>query len=170
MTQSLFELRTIRFEKLGSLDFIELLNHKKFKDYKAVFPEKLLTSLKNSYVNHFDFVRLANELVVLYSSSFYGKEIFQIFQYIKINELEDAMPEIFRLCGLIITIPYSTNCVERSLSALKRVKTYARNTTDEERLPSLSLLSIEQEHLHKLKTNDSFYNNVIQHFCKKTEE
>ncbi|KAF2888919.1 hypothetical protein ILUMI_17254 [Ignelater luminosus] len=159
---------TIRFEKLSSLDFIELLNHKKFKDYKAVFPEKLLTSLKNSYANHFDFVRLANELVVLYSSSsFYEKEIFEIFQYIKSNELEDATPEIFHLCGLIITIPYSSACVERSFSALKRVKTYARNATGEERLSSLSLLSIEQEHLHKLKTNDSFYNNVIQHFCKK---
>ncbi|KAF2905702.1 hypothetical protein ILUMI_00474 [Ignelater luminosus] len=146
----------------------ELLNHKKFKDYKAVFPEKLLTSLKNSYANHFDFVRLANKLVVLYSSSrLYEKEIFEIFQYIKSNELEDAMPEIFHLCGRIITIPYSTACVERPFSALKRVKTYARNATGEERLSSLSLLSIEQEHLHKLKTNDSFFNNVIQHFCKK---
>ena len=44
-------------------------------------------------------------------------------EFINVNDLSDAMPELFRLCALILTIPFTTALVERSFSALKRIKT-----------------------------------------------
>ncbi|CAK6975949.1 zinc finger MYM-type protein 1 [Scomber scombrus] len=55
------------------------------------------------------------------------------------------------LTGLYSSLLISTTAsVERSFSALKRIKTYSRNRTGEERLSSLAVISIEAEHLVRL--------------------
>lgn len=77
------------------------------------------------------------------------------------------MSEIFKLCCLIVAIPYSTSSVERSFSSLKRIKTYARNAIGEDRLSNLAILSIEQERANILKSSEIFFNNIIDVFATK---
>jgi len=77
------------------------------------------------------------------------------------NELISAFQEVFKLSQLILTIPSITASVERSFSALKRIKSYQRSTQGQERLSSLSLISIEKELLHKEKKHLEFYDKVI---------
>ena len=52
------------------------------------------------------------------------KSVSDLIEFINVNDLSDAMPELFRLCALILTIPSTTVSVKRSFSALKRIKTY----------------------------------------------
>ena len=48
-------------------------------------------------------------------------------------------------------LPATTSSVERSFSALKRIKTYNRNRTEEKRLSSLAIIAIEKERQQKLR-------------------
>ena len=59
------------------------------------------------------------------------KNVFDLMKFINVNNFSDAMPELFILCALILTIPSITASVEHSFSALKwkLIKTYQRNTT-----------------------------------------
>ncbi len=77
----------------------------------------------------------------------------------------EAVPEASKLLQLVLTIPATTVSVERSFSALKRLKTYSRNRTGQGRLSSLSTIAIEKERLLKLrKDKDDFYEKVIDVF------
>ena len=58
---------------------------------------------------------------------------------------KDAFHELYRLCQIAVTIPVSSAACERSFSALKRIKTYLRNSMKGPRLSSLGMLSIESE-------------------------
>ena len=84
-----------------------------------------------------------------------------------VNDLSDAMPELFRVCALILTIPSATASVERSFSALKIIKTYQKNTTGENRISGLSLMSIEADQLKHLMQTEEFYEKVINLFAEK---
>jgi hypothetical protein len=66
-----------------------------------------------------------------------------------------------------VTIPASSALVERSFSALKRIKTYARNSQGEDRMSRLSLLSIEKKLLENILNNEDFYDHVINDFAAK---
>ena len=68
------------------------------------------------------------------------KRVSDLMEFINVNDLSDAMPELFRLYVLILTISSTTASVERSFSALKRIKTYQRNTTGENRISGLCLI------------------------------
>ena len=59
------------------------------------------------------------------------KSVSDLMEFINVNDLSDAMPELFRLCALILTIPSTTASVELSFSALKRIKTYQRKVLRE---------------------------------------
>ena len=74
-----------------------------------------------------------------------------------------TVPEATKLLQLVLTIPATTASVERSFSALKRLKTYNRIRTDQGRFSSLELISIGLERLLKLKEDkEDFYN---RDFC-----
>jgi hypothetical protein len=62
----------------------------------------------------------------------------------------DAFHELYRLCQIAVTIPVSSAACERSFSALKRIKTYLRNSMTDSRLSSLGMLSIESERAKSL--------------------
>jgi hypothetical protein len=115
----------------------------------------------------FDFIRLRNELIVLYTSEeFLNINPYDLVKKIKINYLISTFQEVFKLSQLILTIPSTTGSVERSFSVLKRIKSYQRSTQGQERLSSLSLISIEKELLHKEKNHPEFYDKVINEFLK----
>ena len=72
-----------------------------------------------SYGQHFDEVKLKNELIVLYSSDvFINKSTSEICKIIINNEMVQAFSETNNLADLILSIPSTTVQVERTFSAL----------------------------------------------------
>lgn len=63
--------------------------------------------------------------------------------YLECNQA--VFPAINRLLKILATLPISTSTSERSFSTLRRIKTYLRNTTGEERLNGLALLNVHRE-------------------------
>lgn len=72
-------------------------------------------------------------------------------------------PAVRQMIVLYLTIPPTTCTVERSFSTLRRVKTWLRSTTGEDRLSSLCLLSV---HRTRAKRPD-FEEKVIDLFGRK---
>ena len=158
-----------RFSTLRKLEIFGLLNYEKFGEYKkkSNFPEDLLKKLLSTY-NIFDGVQLRNELMVLYNSNdLIGKSPYQILNWMIEKNLADSFEQVYKLTEIICTIPATTASVERSFSTLKRVKTYVRSTQKQDRLSSLSMISIEKELLKKLRSNlAEFHNSVIGKFLQ----
>ena len=51
------------------------------------------------------------------------------------------LPNISKLFRIYLTLPISSSSAERSFSALKRIKTWLRNTMNEERLSYLAIIT-----------------------------
>jgi hypothetical protein len=58
---------------------------------------------------------------------------------------KDYFPNMFNILKLLAVLPVSVASAERSFSSLRRLKTYLRNTTSENRLNGLALLSIHRD-------------------------
>ncbi len=125
----------------------------------------LFESLLSSYRRHFDSVKLQSELQAFY----YAKDFKDMFPHQIIDLLDAAgllstMTQISKLCELIITVPATSASVERSFSALKRIKTYCRFSLGQDGLSSLFLISIEKSLLIQLKPKSDFYDHVMELF------
>nr|CAH7732180.1 unnamed protein product [Callosobruchus chinensis] len=57
----------------------------------------------------------------------------------------NIFPSVNKLIKIFCTLPVTTATNERSFSTLRRLKTYLRNTTGEERLNGLALLNIHRD-------------------------
>lgn len=107
-----------------------------------------MNSLKEAYGEYFDFALLHSELSIVYSSAEFHKAcIHELWLYLKSTDLSDSLSQITKLASLILTIPATSAGAERSFSALKRIKTYLRNSQSQNRLSALSLLSIEKKNV-----------------------
>ena len=155
-----------RFSNVESLKFLELTNLKKY--YNAPFPQSAFDSLIANYGCFFDAVALRSQLSVLLNTkeSIDVKSVSELLKFIKNNELDSAYCEVVKFCELILTIPATTSSVERSFSALKRIKTFVRNSTAQDRMSHLAVLSIENSLVKKLSQHTQFYDDVIEDFAK----
>lgn len=153
-----------RFENLSRLKFLSLLD----PTNRNSVDEKL-QNLRDSYGDIFDYVRLKNELAVLYTfDQLKNLSPYQLVHVLKTENLDGTLKEVYKLGVMILTIPSTTASVERSFSALKRINSYQRSTQGQERLSGLSLMSIEKELLIQVMANSvKFYQNVIKNFVKK---
>ena len=154
-----------RFEDVSNLSFVELLNHVKFTEYQKLFPEMQLKKLITLFPNIFCPSILKNELINIYNS---GDKILcgpQLLAYICENQLETVYQETVKLLKLVLSIPVTSASSERSMSTLKRVKTYLRNSMNNARLSNLSMLSIEKELSHLCSRDPSFKERVIDIFA-----
>lgn len=127
-----------------------------------------MNSLKEAYGEYFDFALLHSELSIVYSSAeFHKASIHELWLYLKSTDLSDSLSQITKLASLILTIPATSAGAERSFSALKRIKTYLRNSQSQNRLSALSLLSIEKKMLTTVQNQNYFYDDVLEDFTKK---
>ena len=69
------------------------------------------------------------------------------------NNLKNLFPSILMLFRIYLTIPISSASPERSFSCLKRIKSYLRNSMNQERLSDLALLNIEKEEISNINLN-----------------
>lgn len=69
----------------------------------------------------------------------------------KLRSLDPAIRKMFseveQLVRLLLTVPCSNAEAERSFSALRRLKTYLRNSMDQERLNHLAVMHVHQDRL-----------------------
>ncbi|XP_063061049.1 zinc finger MYM-type protein 1-like [Engraulis encrasicolus] len=159
-----------RFDHFGDLAFLALIDCSKLKEMARHCDETKLQSLSN-YAKFFDFVRLKADLIGLYCSQAVRKECkspVQLLSFLAKNKLTETVPEATKLLQLALTIPAVTVLVDRSSSALKRLKTYGRNRTCQGHLSSLATIAIEKERLLKLRQDkEDFYNKVTEVFVQK---
>ncbi|XP_034076957.1 zinc finger MYM-type protein 1-like [Gymnodraco acuticeps] len=157
-----------RFSDHKKLEFLALLDPQQFGHYCNYFPTAALNSLMESYGGYFDQPRLHTELAVMYGmSDILGKSPADIHQFLLKKGLSESMKQVYTLSCIILTIPVSTASVERSFSALKRIKSYSRSTTGQVRLSDLALISIEKELLIALKAKDQLHDDAIKFFIQK---
>ena len=158
-----------RFDHFGELAFLGLVDCTKFDEMSQHFDDAKLQSLSN-YARFFDFDRLKADLIGLYSSQTVRdacKSPGQLLSFLAQKDLMQTFPEATKLLQLVLTIPATAVSGERSFSALKRLKTYSRNRTDQEQLSSLALISIEMERLLRLKEDkEDFYKKVTEIFVQ----
>lgn len=129
-------------------------------------PRQLLHNLNTTYPNVFNIPKLENELLVIYSCDVKNKlEPLELFDFIFCNSLEEVYSEATKLLKVTFTIPLTTASSERSMSTLKRIKTYLRNTMSNERLTSLATISIEKDTVANYLKYPKFKDNVIDHFA-----
>jgi hypothetical protein len=158
----------LRFQNLEKLKCLELINPSCSKEYEKTFSEIAFLSLKTAYGQHFNFPCLRSELSVFYSSEDLSTQnASQLLLQLKNTNIDSPLHQLTKLCELIAAIPASSASVDRSFSALKRIKTYARNSQGEDRMSRLSLLSIQTKLLENIRNNEDFYDHIINDFAAK---
>ncbi|XP_076012541.1 zinc finger MYM-type protein 1 [Genypterus blacodes] len=160
-----------RFDDFGELAFLGLVDCTKFEEMSKHFDDTKMKSL-SKYARFFDFDRLKSDLIGLYSSQTVRNECKspgQLLSFLAQKDLMKTVPEVTKLLQLVVlTVPATAASVERPFSALKRLKTYSQNQTDQGQLSSVAIISIETERLLKLKEDkEDFYNKVIEIFVQK---
>lgn len=151
-----------RFKDHERLMFLALLDPKKFASYRKNFPSSEFQSLAETCGLHCDLPRLKTELTVMNNvANFEARSPSDLLHFLTLKELTGSMLQLHHLTCLVLTIPMSTSSVERSFSALKRIKTHARNSPGQDRLGALALMSMEEGVLLEL------YDAAISHFTKK---
>ena len=159
---------TSRYSALSKLEFFQLLWYEKYEAYKNNFPDHLLTKLKNFYGSRFDYVRLKNELLVVYASPVFSqKNVHELIAMMVESSLTSGFKEVFQLGKLILTIPSNTASAERTFSALKQIYSCFHGSQSQEKLSGLSLISIEKSVLMQLKHEGTLYDKIIDQFTSQ---
>ena len=142
-----------RFQDHGKIKFLSLVDATQFTTFKESFPDEAFKCLTESHAALFDLTRLKTELNVMYAmDDFAGKSPADLLVFLQKKDLCKSLHQLYKLTCLAVTLPVSTASVERSFSALKRIKTYARNRTGQARLSALASMAIERDLLLELKT------------------
>ena len=155
-----------RFKFSGHLRIAQLFNEKKFAMYLSKFPSELIEEVKMYYPD-VESKYLQNELKTFFQRKEMHKSgLVKTLLYLEENNLISTFSEISKLLNILITIPMCSTEAERTFSALKRIKTYLRNTMGQSRLNSLSVVSIGRDLINDC---DSFNSKVMEMFIKKKE-
>ena len=112
--------------------------------------------------------RLRTELSVIYSRTDCRslKGALPLLKFLIKNNLGDTLKETRKLLEIVITTPMTTSEAERCFSTLNRIKTFLRNSMTEDRLTSLSMLSIEKKFISEI---NNFNDKVITKFANRKE-
>lgn len=156
----------IRFGQFENISFVELLNELQYTAYRTQFPQAQLEKLNTMFPNVFNCVTLRSELINIYNSDDKILSAPKLLAYILDNQLECVYEQTLKLLKLVLSIPVTSASSERSMSALKRIKTYLRNSMGNNRLSHLAALSIEKELCHRCSREPSFKERVIDVFAE----
>ncbi|KAL4082852.1 hypothetical protein QTP88_029508 [Uroleucon formosanum] len=107
-----------------------------------------------------DFMELYNELVnfrLIVNEETTPLEALSVVKY-----SSECFPNIGIALRILLTIPVTSACAERSFSKLKLIKTYLRNKLSQENLSGLSIISIEKDIAESLDHDD-----IINQFAAK---
>lgn len=82
------------------------------------------------------------------------KTIQDMCSFLRKNDLIGMYPYIDVSLRMLLCTPVSNCSTERSFSCLKRIKTYLRSCTSEERLNDLAIMNIESDITANIKFDD----------------
>lgn len=153
-----------RFSFTGHFSVTNLFVSEKFPEYDKSFP---LNHLNNA-VEAFPFLdrkKLETELGLVYKRREFRSVsgAVPMLKFIMDTNIVSTFEETVKLLKIISTIPMSTSEAERCFSTLKRIKTFLRNTMEQDRLSSLAMLSIERNLVMEIS---DFNNKVIERFVQ----
>ena len=83
-----------------------------------------------------------------------GKKVSEVLQLMHKNDLFDMLPEFAKVLVILAVIPATSCSAERSFSALRRLKTYLRNTMGQERVNNIALINVERKYANAVMNND----------------
>jgi len=112
------------------------------------------------YGSEIDFTDLNMNLNVWYEYKKQNPEQFGGTKFRKIADqfmncnLHEVFKELFILFAIYLAVPISSATGERSFSVLKLLKTYIRNTTDQQRLSDLAVISVNSDLLKNISVDD----------------
>ena len=86
----------------------------------------------------------------LYPKAASRRQVHEMLFTLKEHSAESAFPNILNAFRIYLTLPVSNCTGERSFSHLKRVKNALRSTMVPVRLSTLTILSIESEHVRQI--------------------
>lgn len=159
---------TERFKEIHKLKFLKLFDHTSFSQYAKDFPDDLLDLCLQTFPSKFDKCRLRIDLNGLYTNRTLHRPPNELLSFLFDCDLQTSFVEVTKLLKLAVTIPCTSVSVERSFSAMKKIKTFFRSRMTEERLTALAYLNIEKERLLKLLQNeDDFFEKMLNRFLKK---
>ncbi|XP_022161669.1 zinc finger MYM-type protein 1-like isoform X2 [Myzus persicae] len=161
---SIITQTNVRFQDFDILQFLEITDNKAFKDYKICFPVEKLLQLENIFPGVFDQERLKNELTIIFNNRSKYLPPKELLNYIIKADLREVYKELTKLLHLILCIPVTTVSSEKNNSALKRIKTFLRNTMTHDQLTNLCTLAIEKKMLDELIIDPTFIDIVIDLF------
>ena len=78
----------------------------------------------------------------------------ELYKFMFDNSLSVILPTLSGLVKILAAIPATSCTAERSFSALRRLKTYLRNTMGQARLSNLAVLAIERKVANEVMSSD----------------
>lgn len=156
-----------RFEFKTHLNASQLFISANFSMYEKNFPQQYVDDTTETYP-FLNKIKLKTELEIIYRRKDfrYIAGAVNLLQFIINNSLEQLFSETFKLIRIIVTIPMTSTESERSFSTLKKIKTFLKNTMEEDQLNALAMLSIEKKMVNQI---NNFNEEVIIEFMKKNE-
>ena len=152
-----------RFKFTGHLVAARLLQQSNYSKFSEDFPDQLLDETVQFYP-HLIKEKLKTELTVFYARNdinSYAKLTDLMLKIYKQN-LVSSFSELLNLLQILVVTPMTTSEAERCFSTLRRVKSFLRSTSGEDRLSALAMLSIEKRMVAEHK---DFNQEVIDYFC-----
>ena len=70
------------------------------------------------------------------------------------NGLHEIFPVLYKVASILTTISATSRSAERSLSALRRIKTFLRSTMGRDRLSSIAVINIKRKYVNKAMQDD----------------
>ncbi|XP_065650768.1 zinc finger MYM-type protein 1-like [Hydra vulgaris] len=151
-----------RFRSIEIFKSFSILDPKNFKFNRQHFPRNHIKNILTNYPMLSE-VKLMSELTVLYENAVFSDigTINALSQFMHENNLIETFSEVSKLIEIVLVTPVSTADAERCFSTLKRIKTLLRNSTGQDRLNALAVLSIHKDYLQDI---DQFNQKVIEMF------
>ena len=136
----------------------------KYRELCTVFKEGEFTKSLRDY-KELDYMKLKAEATrfreVTGVSSLHEAKL----AYRGMNDMERAFfPQVFEFMKILLACPVSSSTAERSFSALRRLKTWLRNSLSQERLTHNIIAMTHKDYLDVIKLED-----VLNCFTSRTD-
>lgn len=135
-----------RFAFTKHLVSAKLLKSKLFESHDKSFPVDAMTDALETYPT-LNKERLLTELSLIYSRSEFrhASGMVALLKFFVENHLQEEFSETLTLLRILLTTPMITAEPECCFSTLKNIKTFLRNTVNQDGLNALAMLSLEKQ-------------------------
>ena len=165
---NLVQMLEDRFEDCENFSFLDLVNPNFFSQWKDNFPKRNSNFCKADMVAFLIFLCWKPSCFLSSGTKISKKHSsMELLEYMYDFELHTCFPKVIKLLKLNAVIAVSSASAERSFSCQRRVKTYLRKRMGQERLASLSRISIQKDVLKELENEGVLYRLITEKFIQK---